>query len=995
LGAHKVLNIERARDHEKIFLDHYKWLLECACKLTSGSREEAEDLVQDLYVRFVQSEASPDASDEDRLRGYLYKTLKNLSISKGLRNGRDALSNLLVVDYDSVEFALSAVDRSRLLHVRSDLARICDYALIRRRTGRAASILILRFFFGYYPSEIVSILQTTRVAVDRLLQIARQEAKVFLTRPGALHFISEAASAKTPSFSQYLPDDPAVLFAELRRRIFSEVEGKCPEAGEIEDRYNSPPASPWTTTGLAHLVSCSNCLERVNTLLHLPGLAERFPSDFIDRDNGDPPPPSCTDRSDAPKLRRKLRETFEHRPSKLQIAVNGEIRGGQEVTSARSNFQIKLKPFSRPEFVEVLSEQGLSLFYLDLDNKETTDPSPQRGEVQLSDERSLVVEITLIGGNHVVNVAYYDPLLEDVSESWTGDPKLSPLVDVPNASHSVPAKARFAAPLRDTLSSWRSDLDWRWPLSFGIATCLIAALVGLPVLKNRLEKTTVLPTATALLTESKHAYEIAVPPHGAEHRTFAFEVRSDKGSLVDSGKVETFRSRIPNRSASRLLSSNGKLIAGRWIDGAGKLITYSTKQGLQRPQNTQQPQSTFDVSWANVPDAQGFEQIGRDTGELTVHRNQDSYELDYLDSAVSDSPTVVFAHLVLAAASMRPVAETLRIRDGRETREYQFRELTYEVIPANRVQESDFTPEPELLSRRSSPAGDPAIGLHDAHLALEAIQLLSNLGPEVERIVDIERLSDGSVQLSGVFPSSEQKAAVQRVFEPLAGGGQLKLALHSNDEPAESTKTHELSKVESLSAVEVENDHIPFDSELRSALSSEGLSGQTLDGKIREVASDITTHGAQLHREAWSIRQIAANDFTNSELRLMQPEDKILWLTLLDKQIRSFDQELTALDGDLKFLLSNEKARLQAPGSTIPSPNNTNELATLARAMNSDSERLDRLLTAGFTLSPSSLPTNHNVADIAELLADLRIQESMLHVTVEHLQAPGLAGRSE
>jgi DNA-directed RNA polymerase specialized sigma24 family protein len=995
LGAQKVLNIKRARDHEKIFLDHYQWLLERACKLTPGSREEAEDLVQDLYVRFVQSQADPDASDENRLRGYLFKTLKNLSISKGLRNGRDALSNLSIVDYDSVEFALSAVDRSRLLHVRSDLARVCEYALIRRRTGRAASVLILRFFFGYYPSEIVAILQTTRVAVDRLLQIARQEAKAFLTRPGSLHFMGEATAERTSSFSQYLPDDTAALFAELRRRIFSEIEGECPATGEIEDRYSSPPVTQWTTPGLAHLVSCSNCLEKTNSLLHLPSLAERFPSDFIDRDNSDPPPPSGTDRSDMPKLRRKLRETFEHRPSKLQIAVNGEIRGAQQVTSAHSNFQIKLKPFSRPEFVEVLSEQGLSLLYLDLDNKETADPSPQRGEVELSDERSLVVEITLIGGTHVVNVRYYDPLLDEVSEPWPADPELSQFVDVQGTPNSAPTKRHSVGLLGNRLSSWISNFDWRWPLSLGIATCLIAALVGLPVLKNRLEKTAVLPSATALLTESKHAYEVGVPSHGAEHRTFAFEVRSDKGSLVDSGKVETFKGRIPNRSASRLLSSKGKLIAGRWIDGAGKVTTYSSKQGLQLPSNTQRPQSTFDEAWTHVPDAQDFEQIGGDTRGLTVHHNQDSYELDYLNSAVSDSSTVVSAHLVLAAASMHPVAETLRIRDGREIREYQFKELTYEMIPANRVQDSDFTPEPELFSLRSGLAGDQTIGLHDAHLALEAIQLLSNLGPEVERIVDIERLSDGSVRLSGVFPSSEQKTAVQRVFEPLTGGGQLKLALHSNDEPAESTKTHELIKVESLSPVEVKNGHIPFDQELRSALSSEGLSGQTLDERIRQVANDATTHGAQLHREAWSIRQIAANDFSSNELRLMKPEDKVLWLTLLDKQIRSFDQELTDLDRDLKLLLPNEKARLPAITSTISSPNNTNELATLARAMNGDSERLDRLLTAGFTLSPSSLPTNHNVADIVELLTDLRIQESMLHATVGRLQALGLAGRSE
>jgi hypothetical protein len=95
--------------------------------------------VQDLYVRFVQMKSGPDFTDDDQIRAYLYTSLKNLFISKKLRSGRDAVSGLLAVDFDSVEFAISAVDRSQLLHVRSDLAGICEYACIRRKTNRAAS----------------------------------------------------------------------------------------------------------------------------------------------------------------------------------------------------------------------------------------------------------------------------------------------------------------------------------------------------------------------------------------------------------------------------------------------------------------------------------------------------------------------------------------------------------------------------------------------------------------------------------------------------------------------------------------------------------------------------------------------------------------------------------------------------------------------------------------------------------------------------------------
>jgi DNA-directed RNA polymerase specialized sigma24 family protein len=268
---HQIQKVEKSLDHEKIFLDNYAWLLERARTLTKGSKEEAAELVHDLYVRFVQSKSRPDVSDVNRLRGYLYKTLKNLSISQGVRNGRNALSNLLVVDYDSVEFALAAFDRNRLLYVRGDLAGICEYACIRRHTARAASVLILRFFFGYHPSEIVELLQTSRVAVDRLTQIARQEAKAFLTRPSLLRFMGQGVT-RTSFYSQYLPDDPVALIGELHRRIFSEVEGKCVPREQLEAKKGSSPGTQLTTTALSHLVSCSNCLEKANIVLHLQGI---------------------------------------------------------------------------------------------------------------------------------------------------------------------------------------------------------------------------------------------------------------------------------------------------------------------------------------------------------------------------------------------------------------------------------------------------------------------------------------------------------------------------------------------------------------------------------------------------------------------------------------------------------------------------------------------------------------------------------------------------
>jgi DNA-directed RNA polymerase specialized sigma24 family protein len=943
-------------------------------------------------VRFVQAKSGPDISDENRLRGYLYKTLKNLSISQGLRNGRNALSNLKLIDYDSAEIAVAAVDRSQLLYVRSDLAGICEYACIRRRTARAASVLMLRFFFGYHSNEIVEILQSTPVAVDRLIQIARQEARAFLTRPGTLHFMGQDVT-RTSSYSQYLPDEPGALFAELRRRIFSEVEGGCAPEGEMESRYGTPPGPQVTTPDLAHLVSCRSCLEKANSLLHLPSLSERFSSDFLDHtDDSSPPSPSSGCHA-LPKLRKKLRETFEHRPIKLQVAVNGEIRGAQQVTSSISNFQIKLKPFSHPEFIEVLSEQGLCLLYLDLETTDITDPSSQRAEVELSDGRSLIVEITSGGASQVVNVSYYDPLLDDASETRSLNPELWPLPLHEDPTSPSPARRRFSGRIRERLSRCLSTFNWRWPLSLGLATAWVAGLIGLGLFNDSRKKTTVLPAASTLLTESIRAEQNVIPPQGAVRQTFALEVWSGEGSLLDSVKVESLRSKIPERSAFRLFSANGGFVAGRWTDGAGKVTRYSKNKG-QHSSGDRHPQAQFDEAWTHIPDPAGFEKISGDPQKLSVQRNGETYELDYAEAGAPHDSAIISGNLVLATTTLRAVAETLRLRTGRETREYRFKELKYEVVPANQVQNSDFDPDPELSSLRSDlPSSRP--DTNDAHLALEALQLLSNLGPEVERVVDMERLPDGSVQLSGVFSTSVQKAAVLRVFQSMPSGGHLKLALHSNDEISESIEPKSFIHVESAASIEVENQRIPFDPKLRSFLSSQGLSDQLLEERIHQVASDTIGHIAQLHREAWSIRQISANDFTNADLRLMQPEDKMLWLTLLDKHIRAFDQDLSAIDRDLAFFHPNEQTRLPAYSPAPSSLRNTNELGSVANLLSQNSERLDRLLTAGLTLSSSNLPANHNVAEIAELLADLRIQESMLHVTVGRLQTLRTAPRTE
>jgi hypothetical protein len=229
----------------------------------------------------------------------------------------------------------------------------------------------------------------------------------------------------------------------------------------------------------------------------------------------------------------------------------------------------------------------------------------------------------------------------------------------------------------------------------------------------------------------------------------------------------------------------------------------------------------------------------------------------------------------------------------------------------------------------------------------------------------------------------------------LRSEGQLKLAVHSTDEPSKSPVERTAITVQSVAPVDLDSAHIPLDAEIRSALSAQGFSGPLLDERINQIARDTRGHATRMHRETWTICQITANDFNLNEIRLMPPEDKMLWLTLLDRHIRSLSQVLNSLDADITPLARDLNTRLSAPPSPSPPLQTVNDLSVAARAINRDGERLDRLLTAGLTLSSKGLPINHNVAEIAELLADLRIEESGLHATVERLQTVSPSGRTD
>ena len=109
---------------EDIFFEHYSRLFEWALQLTNRDRFEAEDLVQELYIRFARVGTVGDHIEN--AKEYIFSVLRNLHYARIRREKNSALDELSVVDYESAEGSLRAIDRGTNLFVKEDLYRLCD-----------------------------------------------------------------------------------------------------------------------------------------------------------------------------------------------------------------------------------------------------------------------------------------------------------------------------------------------------------------------------------------------------------------------------------------------------------------------------------------------------------------------------------------------------------------------------------------------------------------------------------------------------------------------------------------------------------------------------------------------------------------------------------------------------------------------------------------------------------------------------------------------------
>lgn len=1006
----KNLKIKKTpRDYESLFLDHYGWLLKRARHLASGTSEDPQDLVQELYISFIHLNASHQFSDEAHVRAYLRKALKNLFALRRMRHGTDATTRLALVDFDSVEFGLTAIDRSRLLHVRSDLAKIGEYVLARRHSSKGATVFLMRFFFGYLPSEIMSLLKLNRKAFEKMLLTTRLEAKAYIERPHVLRFLLRQ-EANAPEFPKHLPEESEALFAELQRRMFFLPVGAHTPLEQLEQIYSTSTGS-LSLEQTAHLGSCRTCLQRAGDVLHIPDLLlQLFP------DPAEPGDPTSSSRGlendPLKKLRRRGREVFEHRPSKLQIIVDGQLRGVQTVTGVESRLQLTLKPFSKPEFVEIRSEQGVLMLYFDLEEGAEL-LEDREVHADFSEGRRLTASFCFADGTSVIDVFYFDPLMElpDEGDSldWTpvipqsGEPRdtteseslrstlrrwfshrLSFLPSkwevIAADSPSVPAQAKRTVRLGEELaldvvaersgtvsqipaeqrlpssdplldgasqqSRWRKLVEW---FHSNPAPTAVGAVCSIGMLLVWLfgTRSPGKPTAETVLEHSIQAE--AVNSDLPSHQVLAFEEVTSNGQILHSGRVETTREK--GRLSQRFYDPTGRQLSEQILDHSP-----STHDCLE-----EMAEWSCDLSAKQLKDVQG---------NLTLAEQGDDYRLSYTSKEAfssTASPRLVRAELILDQRSLHAKEQHLWVDRGDAIREYLYREIQYEVgNGAPSPGQQKLHPQSLKLRRRQGQGGSLP------HLLLVATQTLRTLGGDADLSLTVQRKGSDSLLIAGSLSSKTEALAARRALASLTAEGSVLLNIHSMDEERMRAAGTLLTTI-ALTAYEVNAAAAPAEDQLRQYFRQQGSSGPRLDREVHLFTEAALGDVASAHRDAWRLQRLSTL-LTPADVVSLNAADRQVWLAMLGDSLHTLESDLTRLDqqlGNLPFPSKQTHDKLPTGHSLEDQPYLERIAEIVQRTMHTE-----RDLTSALTVRAGA--QNKSVPKLEDTYQQLKIAESLL-----------------
>lgn len=993
------LNLQpNCQNHEDVFLQNYSRLHKWAMQICHQDQSLAEDLLHDAFIQFTLSQ--PNLSEINNLDGYLYTVIANLHISHLRKATRRQTYQFSIVEYESAELGLRNIDLRDLIQVQDELRKVCHFTCIRKETAKAASVMLLRFFLGYFPSEITQILKTTPQAVRARLKMARSETKAILDKPASLKFFGENP----------LPDFLPTRFArsekdfllELRETIFSLKKGECLSSETLKNIYQSE--IQIDTKGLAHLVGCRTCLDTVNRILRLTSLSERHPADSSGNDSGGSGNASGGGKNismfpnkNAQKFQSEFREVYEHYSQELLVAVNGYPCGSQRINAELNEQTFKLDLTEPLKFVEIFSEQQLRLAIMNVGKLPPEGDGQQSLEVRFSDDRTLSMELEYGLPWATLQVVYRDPGFNEVEELIRQGVENRDFFKEQNEAENKSENSFqiFGYEQKNTNYSVFSNLrDWfkRYLTPTGLtAVCTILLVITIIFTKVFVLVPTI--SASELLDNTiKNETIVASQKEFIRHRIIKIEVRNANSEIILEQKVEEWHSAERGLTVRRLFDNANRVTAGEWRRAEGISTYYSTsaQPSLQlSEQNKTLITAELNHIWRTDLSAKEFLALlsgVNQNQEVKVEETSQNYLLNY-QNPNNRVDGIIKASLTVNRENPRAVAQIIQVQNKGEIREYSFNETEYDNVRTSAINPHIFEPDAvfkselnvkkvekttdKTLTEEPPDLIEPNVNLSNSNVnsttnvntkatvsnatadfELEVLQLLNGVNAFSGDQISVNRTTDGKLEINGVVDSPMRKNEIVNALATVKNSPLLRIKVLTAEEAVKNQKPSRIDSLPStMESVTVEtDDSIAANSDLKDFFLRQGLTGEKLNNSIRRFSDNVLSKSREIRRHSLAIKQIAGQ-FTPEVLAKMDEPTRAKWRKIIAGHAQSATRQADALKGELKQIFPNISAGGTQDGANLSDA----EIINAANKLFSAANGVDGAVRESFSLSNSKI----------------------------------------
>lgn len=157
-------------DLEHVFREHQQRVLRAAYRVT-GSVDDAQDVLQTVFLRLVRRDAGAGLSDSPG--NYLHRAAINASLDLLRSRQATRATPLEPLEHVLADAPEKAPDRAQ---GSSEIRAVIREAL-GKMSPRAAEVFALRYFEGYGNHEIAKLLGTSRSTINVILHRTRNKLR--------------------------------------------------------------------------------------------------------------------------------------------------------------------------------------------------------------------------------------------------------------------------------------------------------------------------------------------------------------------------------------------------------------------------------------------------------------------------------------------------------------------------------------------------------------------------------------------------------------------------------------------------------------------------------------------------------------------------------------------------------------------------------------------------------------------------------------------------